>query len=325
MNIPIVPRTRVSTFLALGCIFVLSSCSTPELVPEPTEAAPQAVAGSTVAPDLLSVGNFRPGEDVNGNNTTDTYVDFTFDAQATVASCCSRFQLIPTQGEPLEPITAVDVVSGEGTTTLTVAFEGTVSAASIARGTVDKNTVRVTGEGSETNNPPQAAAVSNGGNTTTPDLVSVTRSGDQLLFEFDESIAEDDDVVQNTAGLRFYTQNATTYNSSDVKQESETTLRAIYDLPQGVTLDDAVGGYVVAGTVVGNNLNPNKLDETAPISDTGATVCPKYSPLDRDFIGAGPTDAPDLAKVGNFRRGPRDRRFRGDNVCGLFVRSGGLP
>lgn len=314
MNIPIVPRTRVPAFLTLGCIFILSSCSTPEALPEAPAAAPQAVANGTVAPDLLTVGNFRPGEDVNGNNTTDTFVDFTFDAQTTVASCCSRFQLVPTQGEPLEPITAVDVVSGEGTTTLTVAFEGTVAAADIARGTVDKNTVQVAGEGSSTNNPPQAATVSNGGITTTPDLVSVTKDGDQLLFEFDESITEDDDVVQNSAGLRFYTQKAETYNSSVVEQESETTLRAIYDLPQDVTLDDAVGGYVVAGAVVGNNLNPNELDETAPINDTGAEVCPKYSPLDQDFVEAGPTDAPDLAKVGNFRRGPATDGF-GSTTC----------
>ena len=304
---------RVSASLALGCIFVLSSCSSPE-VPGVPETAPQAVSDGTVAPDLLTVGNFRPGEDVNGNNTTDTYTDFTFDAQTTVASCCSRFQLVPTQGEPLEPITAIDVVRGEGTTTLTVAFEGTVAAADIARGTVDKNTVRVTGGGSNTNNPPQAAAVSSGGNTNTPDLVSVSKDGDQLLFEFDESITEDDDVVQNSAGLRFYTQKAETYNSSNVEQESETTLRAIYDLPQDVTLDDAVGGYVVAGTVVGNDLNPNELDETAPINDTGAAVCPRYSPLDRDFIGAGPTEAPDLAKVGNFRRGPATDDF-GSTTC----------
>lgn len=196
MKSPKTLRMHLLASFALACaLFALSSCSTQEVTPEAPEATPQAVAGGTVAPDLLTVGNFRPGEDVNGSGTSDTYVDFTFDAQTVVASCCSRFQLVPIEGDPLDPLTALDVVSGEGTTTLTVAFEGTVLATNIARGTVDKNTVRVEGTSSQTNNPPQAAAVSNGGNTTTPDLVSVTKDGDQLLFEFDESIAEDDDVI----------------------------------------------------------------------------------------------------------------------------------
>ena len=266
-------------------------------------------SGPTISPDLQDVGNFRPGTDVNGNGAVDTYVDFTFDQQTTVASCCSRFQLVPLDGGA--PLKALNVVSGEGTTTLTVAFEGTVASTDIARGTIDKNTVRVTGTGSETNNPPQAAAVNNNGNTTDPDLVSMTKDGDQLLFEFDESISKDDDVIQNTSGLRFYTQNSETYNSSQVKKKQGTNnvLRAIYDLPQGVTLDDAVGGYVVAGTVVGNNLNPNELDEVAPVGDTGAEVCPAPDGAGGTGAGNGPTEAPDLNSVGNFRRGPFTSQF----------------
>ena len=267
-------------------------------------------SGPTISPDLQEVGNFRPGTDVNGNGVVDTYVDFTFDQQATVASCCSRFQLVPLDGGA--PLKALDVVNGEGTTTLTVAFEGTVAPTDIARGTIDKNTVRVTGTGSETNNPPQAAAINNNGNTTDPDLVSVTKDGDQLLFKFDEAINKDNDVIQNTSGLRFYTQNSKTYNSSQVKMKRGTNnvLRAIYDLPQGVTLDDAVGGYVIAGTVVGNNLNPNELDEVTPVGDTGAQVCPAPDGAGGTGAGNGPTEAPDLNSVGNFRRGPFTSQFK---------------
>lgn len=251
------------------------------------------MSGATQAPDLLTVGNFRKDDDVNGSGTRDTYVDFTFDQQADVASCCAGFQLVPVDGGA--PIKALTVVDGGGTTTLTLAFEGKVKAQDIARGTVDKNIVRAEGAGSATNNPPQAVDVSNGGITADPDLVSVTRDGDQLLFRFDESIAEDDDVVQNTSGLRFYTANASTYSSSAVRMKEGTNnvLRAIYDLPQGVTLNDAIGGFVVAGTVVGNMKNPNELDEVAPIGDTGA----------------GPTEAPDLLEVGNFRRSPFTSQF----------------
>jgi hypothetical protein len=71
-----------------------------------------------------------------------------------------------------------------------------------------------------------------------------------LLYTFDQSIAEDDDVVQNTSGLRFYTGNAVTYGAQAVEQVDDNTLRAVFDLPQGTTVADAVGGIVVQGTVV---------------------------------------------------------------------------
>ncbi len=303
MTRPATHRLKLSHLklpLFVSLVFVLAACSEEGVTPSIT---PQAVSGGTVAPDLLTVGNFRPaGENVNGSGGEDTLVDFTFDEPATVSSCCAGFQLVPVDGgTPLEALTFTD---GDGTTTITFAFEGEVQAGDIARGTVDQNIVQAAGAGSGTNNPPQAAAVGNGGNTADPDLVSVTKDGDQLLFEFDESIAEDDDVVQNTSGLRFYTQNADIYLSSAVKQRSTTTLSAIYDLPAGVTLDDAVGGFVVAGTVAGDQLNPNELDEVAPVGDTGAVVCPAPDLAGTTGDGSGPTEAPDLLEVGNFRRGP---------------------
>ena len=295
------PFYRFKPLILASLLVVLAACSEDVELSPGAPLEPQAVAGVTEAPDLVEVGNVRAGDDVNGTGDTDTYVDFTVDQEATVVSCCSRFQVVPVDGG--EPLTAVDVINkGETATTFTVVFEETFTAGEIARGTVDGGILESPATG--VTNPPQSAAVSGGGNTADPDLVSVTRDGDQLFFEFDESIAEDDDVIQNTSGLRFYTQSADTYASSAVKQRSETTLSAIYDLPEGVTLDDAVGGFVVAGTVAGDQLNPNELDEVAPVGDTGAVVCPASDLAGTTGGGAGPTEAPDLLEVGNFRRGP---------------------
>ena len=108
-------------------------------------------AGRTIAPDLVAVSDFRSGEDANGNNTTDTYVDFFFDEPAAVVSCCAGFELVPIDGGP--PLTAIAVVDGDGTATLTLAFEGDVRARDIARGTVNSNTVRAADGGDETNKP----------------------------------------------------------------------------------------------------------------------------------------------------------------------------
>lgn len=266
---------------------------------------PNPALAQTQAPDLLSVDNFRQGADVN-----DTYVDFTFDEPIAVASCCAEeFGLVPLDGgDPFEPLSEPVGVDGD---TITLAFEEEIDddGAQIARGIVDKDAVRVQGDTDETNNPPQAAEVSNGGITETPDLVSVEKDGDQLLFTFDEPLGQED-TIQNTSGLRFYTQSAETYNSSVVrKTDDPAVLRAIYDLPQDpkVTLDDAVGGYVIAETVTdadGPDGNVNQLDEVAPVGDTGAEVCPAPAGAGGAGAGNGPTDAPDLLSVGNFRRGP---------------------
>lgn len=207
-----------------------------------------------------------------------------------------------------DPLKGIRVLAGEGTTELTIAFEGQLTAANTARGTIDKNVVRVTGEGDDTNNPPQAAPVV--GATNAPDLVSVRQDRNTLLYTFDQSIAEDDDVVQNTSGLRFYTEQAIDYGAQAVEQVDDTTLRAVFDLPEGTTVADAVGGFVTQGTVVGADVDgdgtfePNELDETLvgdPI--VGFTTCPP-STVDETDLPAGWTVAPDLQFVGNFRQGP---------------------
>lgn len=253
-------------------------------------ASAQTTSGPTVAPDLLSVTDIAtPGTDFNGSGTNDTTAVFTFDEPTEVVSCCAGFQLIHVDTVNNDPLKAIDVLAGNGTTEITLAFEGRITAANTARGTIDKNIVQAVDGGSATNNPPQAAPVV--GTTNAPDLVSVRQDLNTLLYTFDQSIAEDDDVIQNTSGLRFYTEQAVTYGAQAVEQVDENTLRAVFDLPQGTTVADAVGGFVTQGTVVGEPLNG------------GFTTCPP-STVDETSLPSGWTVAPDLQFVGNFRQGP---------------------
>ena len=326
---PSKPMKRLSLLL-LGLTLSLSACDQAAPLDSAAPiAGPNASATTTPsvtqAPDLATVGNIREGEDANGTSAddTDTYVDFTFDEEASIVSCCSRFQVIPADGgAPLTAITVVD--QGTAATTFTAVFEEAFTAADIARGTVDDGIVQSTATG--VTNPPQAAPVGDGqGITANPDLISVTQDGDQMIFEFDEPIDRDDDVIQNTSGLRFFTANGDTYNSSVVRTVggSSTKLRAIYDLPEGVTLDDAVGGFVVAGTVVGDEPNANdlnELDEAAPIIVEAplAAVCPAAPQTGEVGDESGPTEAPDLLAVDNFRRGPFTADFEA-TTCVDFV------
>lgn len=289
----------------LTCVTMLLAMMLLSIAP----ALAQTTIGPTIAPDLLSVTDVAtPGTDFNGSGTNDTTAVFTFDEPTEVVSCCAGFQLIHVDTVNNDPLKAIEVLAGNGTTEITLAFEGQITAANTARGTIDKNVVQAVDGGSETNNPPQAAPVV--GETNAPDLVSVRQDLNTLLYTFDQSIAEDDDVVQNTSGLRFYTEQAITYGAQAVEQVDENTLRAVFDLPEGTTVADAVGGFVTQGTVVGADVDgdgtfePNELDETLvgePIKDS--TTCPP-STVDETNLPAGWTVAPDLQFVGNFRQGP---------------------
>ena len=273
-------------------------------------ALAQTTSGPTISPDLLSVTDVTtPGTDFNGSGTNDTTAVFTFDEPTEVVSCCAGFQLVHTDTVNNDPLKAIEVLAGNGTTEITLAFEGQISAAETARGTIDKNIVQAVDGSSATNNPPQAAPVA--GASDAPDLVSVRQDINTLLFEFDQPIDNDDDIIQNTSGLRFYTDQAVIYGSLAVEQVDSTTLRAVYDLPEGTTVADAVGGFVVQGTVVGADVDgdgtfePNELDETLvgePLGG-GFTTCPP-STVDETNLPSGWTVAPDLQFVGNFRQGP---------------------
>lgn len=337
-----VAGTRLPLPWVVAAALIASSCADAPIsgvgeteARSPRTTAIAAVAGITEAPDLISVGNFRPGP-LNDDGGTQTLVDYTFD-QPTYLNGGNRssFHLVPLDGgNAVDGRGVKPATDTAGDNVVTVLYGGTLSPADYARGYVDSGIVNSACCNVGSDNPAninQAADISNGGLTENPDLVSATRDGDQVIFEFDEPLTTDD-VIQNSSGLRVYfpeTDQASTIRFAGalaVKQQSPTTLRAFYgdDLPEGYTLGDAVGAYVVQGTVQaaqgsrGANDGKNAFDELAPLGDTGAHVCPAPAAAGGTGDASGPTEAPDLLEVGNFRRGPFTSQFE-PTTCVDFV------
>ena len=281
--------------------------------------------GPTQAPDLLSVDNFRDGP-LTAQGTKTTCVDFTFDDVAyLVGGNRTSFHLVPQNGG--DALDADDIVprrDQEGDNIITVAFPGDLDPQNFPRGYLDSDVVTASQQGATPENPfnvNQSAPISNNGITENPDIASIKVDGDQVLYEFDEPLTTDD-VVQNTGGLRLYfpqtdTSSIREIGAQAVKRQSPTTLRAFFgkDLPGGRTLDDAIGGFVAQGTVQaeqgsrGGNAGKNAFDELAPIGNTGAEVCAAPDGAGEPGTSNGPTEAPDLTSVGNFRRGPFTSQF----------------
>jgi putative cell wall-binding protein len=268
-----------------------------------TETLP---AGITDAPDLVSVGNFRqaatPGE---------TAVDFTFDEAAT-SNETAGFRLVLLDGSEVVGDTVPNndtasggtVAGGSGTTKFTVIFDadtttndaGTTSdvltAADVARGTVDAGTVK-DADATANANVLQAADVSNSGNTIEPDLVSVTlRPGaeagdaDEAIFLFDEAV--DDTTTPPTAtAFNLYDADGTVYSGTTNTGTTpvlvdETNQRQVLVTFASGAADSAVGGNIVDGAVAAaDNGAANEQDEvgvantaTAPSQTSGRTAGP---------------------------------------------------
>ena len=348
------PAASILPFLLLAVAVLFSACdaTTPLEVAPPDDASTPAVEeirtthvsatpGMTEAPDLVSVGNFREGP-LSDDGNPQTLVDFTFDQAAYLnGGNRSAFSLIPLDGgdafnaRGIEPAADAE----EGDDVVTVLFEGAVDPSAYARGFVASGVVNSACCNVGPDNPAninQSAIVANEGLTENPDLIQATRDGDQVIFEFDEPLTTDD-VIQNTSGLRVYfpeTDNTSTIHEAGsiaVRQESPTTLRAFYgeDLPLSpdgdpYTLAEAVGAFAVQGTVQaaegsrGGNDGKNAFDEFAPLGDTGAVVCPAAPETGELGDRSGPTEAPDLLAVGNFRRGPFTDGFE-PTTCVDFV------
>jgi hypothetical protein len=257
----------------------------------------------TVAPDLVSVGNFRQAAAAG-----DTAVDFTFDEAARTTGT-PVFQLIKLDGTVLdttEPATGDNtagggtIPGGNGTTTITVIYDGPaantplLTAADIARGVVAENSVaeqtnNETSPATLDQNELQAADVSNSGNSTDPDLVSVAlrpdtdtdgagpdTDVDQALFTFDQN------VTAATAGNFFlYTvDGAKTAGTASAINAANPT-QVLVDFNATAT-DDAVGGNIVTGAVTPSN-DPDEAGVAN--TTTGASQT------------AGKTAAPDLTGV----------------------------
>ncbi len=233
--------------------------------------------GPTVAPDLLSVGNFRPGP-ADNNSDPRTYVNFTFD-QATYLNGGNRtsFHLVPTDGSKaidgsgFKPPASVD---REGNRVVTVLFNDQLNPATFARGYVDSNTVSSGPQGNATFNINQAQDIVPNTTTKNPDLVSIKVNcrTKQALFRFDEPL-DQEDVVQNTGGLRLYFRDTKNAGAQSVNQTNNPrVLKAAFtDLPQGKKLNNAVGGYATQGTIAGQPPDGpggqagNAFDEVSPV------------------------------------------------------------
>jgi len=164
-------------------------------------------AGTTIAPDLIGVDNFRPNFD-----TTRTLVDFTFDEPAVASSNAQNvaigggYNLVLNDADATERI--CNYVSGDGATKHTVSCATLsltqIASSSVARAIIAAGTVASPQAGTTTTfdanqkNPMQAFAVTNSGATTRPDLVSAqffngrvdgtAADFDQVLYTFDESV-----------------------------------------------------------------------------------------------------------------------------------------
>ena len=309
------------------------------LLDGPTRTASvSATPPTTEAPDLVSVSGFTS---VTQDGVDYTLVSYEFDQPAYLnGGDRSSFSLVPLDASDALDATGVEPDSDvEGDDVVEVFYNGTVAAADYARGVVATGVVNSDCCNVGPANPAninQSAIVSNDGLTENPDVVAITRDGDQVLFEFDEPLT-DDDVVQSTSGLRVYFPQASQTSAIPeagalaVERQSATVLRAFFgeDLPVSpsgdpFTLADAVGGFVVQGTVQaaagsrGGNDGKNAFDERAPLDDTGAVVCEAAPQTGEAGDRTGPTEAPDLLEVGNFRRGPFTDGFE-PTTCVDFV------
>ena len=234
----------------------------------------------TEAPDLISVDGFREGPTTPQGKPT-TLVDFKFDQVAYLkGGDRTNFHLARTTGkDALDATSMVPEGDEERDALVKAVFPGELKAKDFARGYVDSQIITSREQGANRDNPSnvnQAAPIGNG-KTENPDLVSVTRDGDRLLYEFDEPLTGDD-IIQNTGGLRIY------FAKSDggsireagaisVKRKDRTTLDAFFgrDLPGDRTLDDAVGAFVKQGAVQaaegsrGGNDGKNAFDELSTV------------------------------------------------------------
>lgn len=205
----------------------------------------------TRTPDLISVGNFRPGTPTDDGNPR-TFVDYTFDQRAELSGGDgTNFNLVPVDGGPV--LDAKELISGGGTNVYTIAYLGTIDQTEIARGFIDSGTVRRPGK--KPTNPLQSADVSNAGNTSDPDLVSVVPNlvTNELIYTFDQTVNIDDD-----AGFGFYKRNGKEFDGSLARQLSPTTVAVEF---VDVDVSSAIGATVDNGAVADLQDDSNQPDE----------------------------------------------------------------
>ncbi len=265
-------------------------------------------AGVTDAPDVVSIGNFRPSI----ATTTATLVDFTFDEPASVANrTAGQFQLIQPDGGEFDgtpvnnatTVTDTTDVQGDGTTTITVSFpneDGSsvapITAANAVRGVVlegtvsDEDQVANVPETVEGNvNPLQVTDAGNGGTTTVPDLVSATINQDNstVTYVFDEDV-----VVVDAELFRVYDGTGEETAGSTASSPNSTTVVVAFD---GDALDDVTGASADEGAVreSGTSTVVNQEDEVGAASPAVAarsTTGPDLTDVTREVDTESRTD-----------------------------------
>lgn len=203
--------------------------------------------GPTVTPDLVAVGGLRSGPKIDGGGPT-TLADFRFD-QKTYLTGGDRtnFKLVPRDGgEVIDGTGEAPNNEQRGDNIVTVVFPGDLEERDIARGYVDAGKVSSSEQGNGPTNVFQSGRVGASGHTPAPDLASVTRNGDELLFKFDAKI--DPEQVNDTGGFRAYDAGAKTYKGNEAQRSGSDPGVVV------VTFDDfdvanAVGASVNQGAV----------------------------------------------------------------------------
>ena len=260
-------------------------------------------SGVTRAPDVRTLGNFRPGE---GAVPTTTLVDMTFDQAAYVVDE-SAFELVLVDNTEVECAAAPapdDGFQGEGTATITVACSTAANAdrqippADVSRGVVlagavsDRPQDSVPGADGAVN--PLQATDDPDVVSTAPDLLTVDLHADNTAtFTFDQAVVfGGEDRSATGAQFRLYDRDGVSSAGLTVAQQDESNPDAtvVVTFPAGL-VDTAVGGAVAQDAVRGVNRNPqqNQEDEqgvTNPAAyDAGFTVAPDLVDVERAVTG----------------------------------------
>jgi hypothetical protein len=253
-------------------------------------------AGTTTAPDLLSVSRFAQGAAIG-----QTVVDFTFD-EATVVNGAAGFSLVlqdntaalcTSSANPATP-SGGSVPGGSGTTLITVSCTnpgitganpgGTpLSTVNVARGAVDAGAVQ---DSTADATPLETADAGNSGNTSGPDLntaILVQGTGgspDRALFVFDANV-----TTAGAANLfNAYLADSSEVNPVAVTISATDATQVLASFASSTALDSAVGVSVEPGAVTATT-GANQRDEVAVANANASTLTP------------GRTVAPDLASV----------------------------
>jgi hypothetical protein len=230
----------------------------------------QVQGGSTNAPDLQSLTNFNP--------TADT-VDFVFDeAVATTDASVQNggFQLVLTDGSTLDSSAAQANPGGNNPNVVRVTFQnqqgtrpqGNISSSTesdTARGVARENVVDDTSSSSN-RNPLQAADVSNSGNSSDPDLVSVNidAGNTRAEYTFDEPVQ----VNTATADFRLYDRNGDEMMGTSPTQSASDPSTIFVTFPAN-QLRAAVGASVDFNSVQGTTGAAGRDNERDEVPVTG--------------------------------------------------------